>query len=130
MEQDLSEPVLDERLFMPGLTGSPAQVLFPDGQRAQSAQPGLDDDKCNGSQMGQPEPEMPDPRPAPPPAQQNQRLTTNDKGDDQAMDEQDRIGQQAGGRHALIPGNRFEQHRLHDSGLFMNQSTATTNNPG
>jgi len=84
------------------LAGGAAQLLFPDGQRAQAAQPGLEHDDGNREQMSQPEPEVSDPGPISPPADQDQRLTADDKTDDKRMDDQNQIGKHARMRDGIV----------------------------
>jgi len=91
------------------LPGRLPQLLLPDRQRAQSAQPGLQHHNDDRGQVAQAKPGVSDPRPAPPPADQDRQLTNDHEPHDQRVDDQDQIGPQAWIRNGLVD---IVAHRL------------------
>jgi hypothetical protein len=81
------------------LSRGTAQVLLPDGQRAQLAGPGLHDDEADQRQMGKAQRPVTDPCPAAPRADDKQRLRADDEQHDADVDGEDQVGEQGGGRH-------------------------------
>ncbi len=51
VEEDFVQPVLDEPLCVPGFPGTAPQFIFPEGQRAEPIEPGLQDNNTYRRQV-------------------------------------------------------------------------------
>lgn len=62
-EEDLLQPVGDKGALIGGVARFLAEEHFQGGERADDAEPGLDDDKADGGEVAETESAVPHPRP-------------------------------------------------------------------
>ena len=88
--------MFDEGSGVSVLAGALSQGLFPNRQRTQLSEPGLQRDEQQQRQMRRAETEVADPAPAAPSADQDRDLAEDHEGDDARVQRQDGVGEQGG----------------------------------
>lgn len=102
MVDELLEPVLDEALLVRSGTCLNAEPGFQCCERTELPQPGLKDNKGDGCQMRQPEPQAVDPAPLQPIARENDCKASDNEEHDSEVEQQHCIGYKLVGHSAEV----------------------------